>query len=77
MAGGHLVDEDCPSQESRAKLKVLKKSEQFNQVDHKKTTESCWKNSTSVINCETMRHKLMPSTCENWQIYFFLYDMII
>jgi len=38
---GHLMDEDCPSQESRAKLKVLKKSEQFNQVDHKKTTESC------------------------------------
>lgn len=36
MAGGHLMDEDCPSQESRAKLKVLKKSEQFNQVDHKK-----------------------------------------
>lgn len=33
---GHLMDEDCPSQESRAKLKVLKKSEQFNQVDHKR-----------------------------------------
>ena len=58
--------------------KVLK-SEQFNpkKPTNKLKMTKLSKNSTSVKNCESMRHKLMPSTCENRQIYFFLYDMII
>ena len=51
-------------------------SEQFNPVDKKpdyklKITKLS-KNSTSVKNCESMRHKLMPSTCVKIGRLFFL-----